>query len=138
MTVNIPSASARPADLGDEAVRRQLGPVAWKAAGRLMSIWRVPAEESRQLLGLATGTSLDDLDSAQPSEELMLRISCLIGIYKGLHILHRDQLADEWVRLPNANVLFGGRTPLTYMIHGGIDALRNVRRLIDARCAGNG
>ena len=40
------------------------------------------------------------------------RISYLIGIYKALHILYGDELADEWVNLPNANVIFAGSTPL--------------------------
>ena len=31
------------------------------------------------------------------------RISYLLGIYKALHILYGDKLADEWVHLPNTN-----------------------------------
>ena len=35
--------------------------------------------------------------------------------------------------MPNTNVLFGGASPLTLMIDGGIDGLYKVRRLLDAR-----
>lgn len=136
MAAAVPAASTS-ADLGDEAVRRRLGPTAWKACHRLMEIWQVPAEQFLQLLDLPVGVSLDDVDPAQLSEEQMLRMAALIRIYEGLHILHCDELADEWVRLPNTNVMFGGITPLAYMLQGGIGAVRNVRRLIDARCAGN-
>jgi len=40
------------------------------------------------------------------------------------------------VHLPNSNRLFGGATPLAYMIRGGVPALQTVRRLLDARRAG--
>ncbi len=117
-------ASRIPPDLGDKAVRRQLGPAAWKFFGRLIQIWQVPEDEARQLLGLNASINLDNLDQAQLGEEQMLRV------------LYRTELADQWVRLPNSNVIFNGQTPLAYMAHGGIEALRNVRRLLDARCAG--
>jgi hypothetical protein len=64
------------------------------------------------------------------------RISYLVGIYKALHILYGEKLADEWVKLPNANAIFGGRTPLEYMIAGGLVAIQAVRKLLDARRGG--
>jgi hypothetical protein len=102
-----------------------------------MHIWQVPGIESRQLLSLAKGTKIEDLDATRLSEEQMLRISCLIGIYKALRILYSEALANRWVGIRNTNSLFAGRSPLEYMARGGLDALRNVRRLLDARCAGN-
>ena len=64
------------------------------------------------------------------------RISYLVGIYKGLHILYGEALADKWISLPNRNVIFGGRTPLDYMVGGGLVAMQTVRQLIDARRGG--
>lgn len=124
-------------DLSDEAVRQRLGPSALTAFRRIMEIWQAPGEEARQLLALAPGTGLDNLDPEQLGEEQMLRISYILGIYKALHTLHSGRLADQWVRLPNANAMFGGQAPLAFMAQGGIEAMRNVRRLLDARCAGN-
>lgn len=124
-------------DLSDQAVRRRLGPAGWTAFRRILSIWQAPEETSRRLLGLAPETNLDSVDPERLSEEQMLRISYLIGIYKGLHILLNDPLSDEWVRRPNDDGMFGGQAPVEYMAGGGIAALRNVRRMIDARCAGN-
>ena len=66
----------------------------------------------------------------------MHRISYLVGIFKALNILHSQKLADEWVRLPNTNRIFAGRTPLEYMIRGGVPAMQTVRRLLDARRGG--
>ena len=64
------------------------------------------------------------------------RISYLVGIYKALYILYGDKLADEWVQLPNTNAIFGGRTPLDYMMAGGLLAMQTVRKLLDARRGG--
>jgi hypothetical protein len=65
------------------------------------------------------------------------RISYLVGIYKALHILYGDKLADEWVNLPNSNAIFGGSTPLAYMTTGGLLAMQTVRKLLDARRGGS-
>ena len=124
-------------DFGDEAVRRCIGPAALTAFTRMMHIWQAPGIESRRLLGLAPGTKIENLDPGMLSEEQLLRISCLIGIYKGLHICYGEALADRWVGRRNTNVLFAGRSPLEYMARGGLEALRKVRKLVDARCAGN-
>jgi hypothetical protein len=66
----------------------------------------------------------------------LTRISYLIGIFKALNILYSDKLADKWVQLPNSNPIFGGQTPLAYMVRGGQPAMQTVRRLLDARRGG--
>jgi hypothetical protein len=45
-------------------------------------------------------------------------------------------LADAWITLPNSNRIFGGQTPLAYMMKGGLPAMQTVRRLLDARRGG--
>ena len=56
----------------------------------------------------------------------------------GLELASRlsDTLADEWMRLPNANPIFDGATPLASVMRGGLPAMQIVRRLFDARRAG--
>jgi hypothetical protein len=66
----------------------------------------------------------------------LTRFSYLIGIFKALGILYDEELADAWVQRPNTNLIFGGATPLAYMIRGGLPAMQTVRRLLDARRAG--
>jgi Protein of unknown function (DUF2384) len=63
----------------------------------------------------------------------LTRISYLIGIFKALNVLHGETLADRWMQLPNTNRIFGGSTPLAFVLRGGIPALDQVRRLLDAR-----
>lgn len=124
-------------DLSDEAVRRRLGPTGLTGFRNIMKVWGATGEEAQQLLGLAPGTSLDDLDPGRMSEEQMLRISYIIGIYKALHTYFGDEVADRWIGLENRDARFGERRPLACMAEGGVDALREVRRMLDAWCAGN-
>jgi hypothetical protein len=98
-------------------------------------------EEALKLLALESERPIEQLklnpDPQLFTEERMLRISYLIGIYKGLHICHGNDLANQWIKLRNRDRIFGGISPLKFMIGGGLDAMHLVRRLIDARCAGN-
>jgi len=64
------------------------------------------------------------------------RISYLVGIYKALHILYGNELADNWVKMPNQNRVFNGASPIEYMEAGGIVAMQSVRALLDARRGG--
>jgi hypothetical protein len=66
----------------------------------------------------------------------LTRLSYLLGIFKALGVLYAEPLADEWIQRPNTNPLFGGVTPLEYMVRGGLPAMQAVRRLLDARRAG--
>jgi hypothetical protein len=128
-----------PPDLSARGVRERLSPAALKAFFNVMTRWRVRDEDSRALLGgVSNGPFYEmkrDPDRVVDTDRLT-RISYLIGIFKALHILHSERLADEWVHLPNANPVFAGQTPLAYMIRGGLPAMQTVRRLVDARRAG--
>jgi hypothetical protein len=126
-------------DLHSRSERERLSAPALKAFFNIMAKWQVRDEDARALLGGVTNGPFYEWKK-NPDRVLdpdrLTRISCLIGIYKALHILHGKALADEWVHLPNTNHLFAGATPLTFMIRGGIPALQLVRRLLDARRAG--
>jgi hypothetical protein len=104
-----------------------------------MARWKVRDEDARLLLGGVSNGPFYEM-KRNPDRTLdadrLTRISFLIGIYKALHILHSASLADEWMQLPNRNPVFGGRTPLAYLMRGGLPAMQTVRRLLDARRAG--
>ena len=68
--------------------------------------------------------------------DTLTRLSYLVGIFKALNILYSEALADAWIQRPNANRIFGGQTPLAYLIKGGLPAMQVVRRLLDARRGG--
>ncbi len=67
---------------------------------------------------------------------MLMRISYLVGIFKALNILYSGKLPDVWVQTQNSNRIFGGETPLAYMVRGGLPAMQIVRRLLDARRGG--
>ncbi len=128
-----------PVDLATRTERERLSAPALKAFFNIMARWQVRDEDARALLGGVSNGPFYEM-KRKPDRLLdtdrLTRISYLIGIFKALNILHSEHLADEWVRLPNQNALFAGRTPLAYMIRGGLPAMQVVRRLLDARRAG--
>lgn len=126
-------------DLGSREARERLSPGALKAFFNLAAKWKLRDEDSRALLGGVSNGPFYEM-KRNPDRTLdadrLTRISYLLGIFKALGILHSDALADQWVQRPNTNPLFAGATPLAYMIRGGLPAMQNVRRLLDARRAG--
>ena len=128
-----------PPDLHVRGERERLSAPGLKAFFNIVSRWKVRDEDARALLGGVSNGPFYEM-KRNPERTLdadrLTRISYLIGIFKALQILHGRAVADEWVRLPNANAIFAGRTPLEYMIRGGLPAMQTVRRLLDARRAG--
>lgn len=126
-------------DLNARAERERLSPSALKGFFKLAAAWKVRDEDARQLLGGLSNSAWYEWKK-NPGRTLevdcITRISYLLGIYKSLHIIYGEQLADEWVRLPNSNRIFEGRTPLAYMLGGGLLAMQTVRQLLDARRGG--
>lgn len=128
-----------PVDLNYRAVRERLSGPGLRAFFNIMRRWQVRDEDARALLGGVTNGPYyqmkRDPDRLLDADRLT-RVSLLVGIFKALHVLYSEGLADRWVRLPNTNRIFGGSTPLEYMIRGGLPAISVVRRLVDARRAG--
>ncbi len=145
MSVALPAYPAtryRPApiiDLTDKAQRERLSPSALKAFFNIVGRWSIRDEDARVLLGgLSNGPYYSWRKDPERTldTDMLTRISYLIGIFKALSVLYGEKLADEWVRLPNQNPIFAGRTPLAYMMAGGVTSLQTVRRLLDARRGG--
>ena len=129
----------RPADLSDKDVQRRLGPAAIRGFLKFCELWELRDEDARQLLGgLSNGAfyELKRKGRGTPDQDRLTRISILTGIFKALNILYSKKLADKWMQLPNANPIFGGETPLAYMIKGGQPAMMRVRQLLDSRRGG--
>lgn len=126
-------------DLSSREERERLSASALKGFFRLIQAWRLRDEDARELLGgVSSSTYYEWKKNPQRVLEVdrITRISYLIGIYKSLHIQYGDKLADEWVSLANSNRIFSGRTPLQYMMAGGLIAMQTVRSLLDARRGG--
>jgi uncharacterized protein (DUF2384 family) len=106
-----------------------------KALARVFDAWKVGTPEASRLAGVSARTwtrMKTGKWTGSMSDDQRQRASAIIGIYKGLHLYFGDDLADKWVKLPNAGPLFEGGVPVSYMIGGGIPAIIEVRRYIDA------
>jgi hypothetical protein len=133
---------ARQSDLGavgpqtfaNELDRVRLSKVALKAFLALMKTWDLSNAEASALLGVSLST-LDRMKRGSCptlSQDQLTRVSALVGVYKGLHLLFADETADEWARRPNSGPLFERDTPIGAMIEGGIPRMLEVRRYVDA------
>ena len=137
-----PKSRFEPADLVDlnsRAERERLSRSALLGFFKLTAAWKLRDEDARELLGgLSSSTWYDWKKNPERVLEVdrITRVSYLLGVYKALHILYGDKLADEWVHLPNTNPVFAGRTPLATMLGGGLIAMQTVRKLLDARRGG--
>jgi uncharacterized protein (DUF2384 family) len=133
---------ARQTDLGtlgpqtfaNERDRASLSEVALTAFLALIKAWDLSNTEASALLGVSAST-LDRMKrGSRPtlSQDQLTRVSALVGVYKGLHLLFADETADEWARRPNSGTLFERDTPIGAMIEGGIPRMLEVRRYVDA------
>ncbi|MGA3342066.1 MAG: antitoxin Xre-like helix-turn-helix domain-containing protein [Methylocella sp.] len=117
-----------------EGDRTRLSEVAIKAFLSLAKAWELSNAEAASLIGIS-GSSFDRIKrGSRPTlnQDQFTRISALVGIYKGLHLLFADDTADSWVRRTNRGPLFDHQTPIASMIEGGIPRMLDVRRYIDA------
>lgn len=123
-------------NLSDPPVRERLTPAAVDGMVRLAGIWRLSSAEVCALMGDISERTWFRMKKGEwagaLSQDTLTRTSALFGIFKGLRLLFSEPLSDEWVRLPNKGPLYGGRRPLDVMIEGGIPAMLDVRRHIDA------
>lgn len=106
---------------------------------KLARAWQLRDEPARRLLGGVSNGVFYQLKRGEKKtldQDKLTRISLLLGIFRALNILYSRKLADAWIGLPNANPMFDGEAPLTYLIKGGVPALIRVRQLLDARRGG--
>jgi hypothetical protein len=119
---------------GDEDRQRLTG-AAVKAVLRLAGAWNTSNAEGAALLGVSEST-WDRMKAGRwegvLSQDQLTRASALIGIFKGLHLLFANDLADRWPGLENRAPVFDRRSPVRAMIEGGIPRMLETRQYIDA------
>jgi hypothetical protein len=124
----------------DSKVRQELSGPAIRTFFNVAEAWSLTTEEQRALLGWPPPSTFFKYKAgkhATLSYDVLVRISLVLGIYKDLQILYPDaRLANGWIRLPNSNALFGGKPALAFLMESGMDALYQVRRLLDGRRGG--
>ena len=140
-TPPVPTSSSAPTGprpwqtFADEKDRERLTPAALEGIRNLAKAWGVTGGDMAALLGVSPSTwdrIKSDAWGQALSQDQLTRASAMIGVFKGLHLLFADAMADRWVRLRNSGPLFGNRTPIETMIEGGIPTMIEVRRYVDA------
>lgn len=106
-----------------------------EAFRRLTGIWALSNEEAAGLFDVTERTWSRMKKpgwTGRVSQDQLLRLSALVGLYKGLHLYFSDTLADRWPQLPNTGPLFKGTPPVAFMLAGGLPAIMQVRDYVDA------
>lgn len=138
MSFSAPAPAHLPKDVqtfADEGDRARLSAPAIKAFRNLAELWKLSNPASAALLSISLSTweriKRGEREEAL-SQDQFTRISALVGIYKGLHLLFAGDAADRWPRLANKGPIFEGNSPIDAMIRGGIPRMLEVRRYVDA------
>jgi len=123
-------------DLSNAEVRERLSKAAIKAFVKISEKWGLTESQARGLLGgIATSTFhawKNHPDRTKLSQDTLVRISLVIGIYKALQIYFSGEWADRWVTLGNRGPLFAGGAPIDFMIVQGQPGMFEVRRMLDS------
>lgn len=124
-----------PPTFASEDDRSRLTPVALLALRNLARAWKLTGAEAAALVGVSE-TTWDRMKSnawkQTLSQDQMMRASAMIGVFKGLHLLFADDMADRWVRLRNSGPLFANLTPIEAMVQRGIPGMIEIRQYVDA------
>ena len=97
---------------------------------RLAQEWSLSEREQSILLGEPDADALalwrrGDFDLI--SAEVLMRISLLLGIYRGLHTIFSDRSqANAWVGRVQVAGLFKGTSALAHMLGEGVPGVRRV------------
>lgn len=129
------SAAAGLQNFAGNGDRKRLTGTAVKAVLRLIDIWGGSNAEGAALLGVSEST-WDRMKAGKwdgtLSQDQLTRASALIGVFKGLHLLFADDMADRWPRLENRAPVFDRKSPIEAMIEGGIPRMLETRQYVDA------
>lgn len=118
-----------------ERDRSRLSGPAARAFRKLAERWDLGNAEAAALLGVSLST-WDRIKASrwdgELSQDQLTRVSALVGVFKGLHLLFADSMADRWPRLANRGPVFERLTPIAAMIEGGIPRMLETRQYVDA------
>ena len=130
-----PAAHSGLQTFASEEDRRRLTGSAVKAVLRLVDVWDGSNAEGAALLGVS-GSTWDRMKAGKwdgaLSQDQLTRASALIGLFKGLHLLFADSMANRWPKLANRAPVFDRLSPVQAMIEGGIPRMLETRQYIDA------
>ena len=105
-----------------------------KAVSRAFAHWGLTNQQSADLFDVPIATWNRMKGGAfrgKLDQDKKTRASLIVGIFKGLRLYFNGPLTYGWPMGPNTNVIFGGKSPVRYMIDGGIPAMIQTRRYVD-------
>ena len=118
-----------------EQDRDRLAEAGLKAYRRLADLWRLSNDQAAALIDVTDRTWARMKKpgwSGRLSHDQLLRLSALVGLYKGLQLYFGKPLANDWAGRENDGPLFRGERPLDLMIAGGLPGIIAVRDYVDA------
>ena len=103
----------------------------------LAELWNLAPEERVRVLGLGDPSALEAW-CAHPKEipgpEVLIRVSHLFAIHRALTTLIPDQAQVRgWLRRPNGESRFQGRSPLSMLSSSHIQDLEMVHAILNGR-----
>jgi hypothetical protein len=130
----------QPVDFSNLETRRQLSPAAIRGFIEIAKKWKLNENQVRSLLGGIASSTLHSWKSNpnKPvlNQDTITRISLTGGIYKALNT-YFGAAGDHWITHPNDSPLFGGATPIEYMMSTGLIGMYEVRRMLDSWAVGH-
>jgi len=126
------------------ADRRRLSGPGLRALLAIADLWGLTEQQRRLILGYpAQSTYHGWIKKARERRDItlnldvLMRISAVLGIYKGLRTLFADDdKAVEWLKGLHKAPVFAGASPIELITSGEQDAALTVRRFLDAACGG--
>ncbi|MEQ8964781.1 MAG: DUF2384 domain-containing protein [Azospirillaceae bacterium] len=121
-------------DLTDARERDALAPAALEAYRRIVELWGLGNDDAAALLDVSPATwgRVKAGGGTRLGQDQMLRLSCLLGIFKALELLFDGPLRRGWPMRPNADPAFGGSSPVAFMRREGLPGFGIVRGYLDA------
>lgn len=124
--------AAPPIDLDSPSVAR----AGLRTFFNIAKAWGLNERQQMAILGLSARSTFQSWKAGSVTRigrDALERLSYVFGIYKALNILlPAREAANEWLRRPNANPLFGGRPAIDRLTSGQVADLFVVRQFLDA------
>lgn len=103
----------------------------YKAVLRISKLWALTEPQMASILGVdieqltSWRVSISSIFSL--SANIQYRLGHLLGIYESLQTLFPEPtIAGEWLKRPNTDAPFGGKSPLDILLQGGDQGLVSV------------
>lgn len=108
----------------------------FETAIKILTRWGLGAKDQSTILGIDKASlealKRDCLPVSELPEDLLYRISYVLGIYSALRTLYpEDKYSDSWFKRPNSHSLFRGHAPIDRFLSGRIQDLRVIRAYLD-------